>query len=100
MAEADNFPELAQFYQEEGHQPRHRGHDRQHARARHRARRIPPIGRHPDDPGADRADADADHLEAFGRSLRARALEPLAFLDTFLDMALHGLLPAGASAPA
>jgi len=27
------------------------------------------------------------------------ALEPLAFLDTFLDMALHGLLPPGAAAP-
>jgi hypothetical protein len=27
------------------------------------------------------------------------ALQPLAFLDAFLDMALHGLLPGAAAAP-
>jgi AcrR family transcriptional regulator len=94
MAEADNFPELAAFYQEEvinrGTRTMSGMLERGVARGEFR----------PMDVNLMHQVLMAPVLmlitwkHSVGPCPRAE-LEPLAFLDTFLDMALHGLLPQG-----
>jgi AcrR family transcriptional regulator len=93
-AEADNFPELARFYQDEVITPGTR------TMATMLERGIARGEFRPIDVKLMTQVLIAPMLmlitwkHSVGPCPRAE-LEPLAFLDTFLDMALHGLLPSG-----
>jgi hypothetical protein len=94
MAEADNFPELAHFYQEEvikrGTAAMSFMLERGIARGDFRAMDITLMTQVLMAPML----MLITWKHSVGPCPRAE-LEPLAFLDTFLDMALNGLLPAG-----
>jgi AcrR family transcriptional regulator len=99
MAEADNFPELARFYQEEviNRGTKAMSSMLERGIARGEFRRI--------DVNMMTQVLVAPMLSlimwkhSIGPCPRTE-LEPQAFLDTFLDMALHGLLPAATVTPA
>jgi len=95
-AEAGNFPELAQFYQEEvinrGTRMMSSMLERGIARGEFRPIDVTQM--------TQVLIAPMLMLVTWKHSVgpcERGALEPLAFLDTFLDMALHGLLPAPAA---
>jgi AcrR family transcriptional regulator len=94
MAEADNFPELARFYQEEvinrGTAAMSGMLERAIARGEFRPMDITLLTQVLLAPML----MLITWKHSVGPCPRAE-LEPLAFLDTFLDMALNGLLPAG-----
>ena len=98
-AEAGNFPELAMFYQEEvitrGTRMISSMLERGVSRGEFRAINVPQM--------TQVLIAPMLMLVTWRHSVgpcERNALQPLAFLDAFLDMALHGLLPGGPVAPA
>lgn len=97
MAEADNFPELACFYQEEvisrGTRAMAGMLERGIARGEFRPINVPMMTQVLFAPLL----ALITWKHSIGPCPRAE-LDPQAFLDSFLDMALHGLPPAAAGA--
>jgi hypothetical protein len=93
MAEASNFPELAKFYQEEvvrrGARMMSSMLERGVARGEFRSIDVPQL--------TQVLIAPMMMLTTWKHSAVAPCdcgeLRPLAFIDAFLDMALHGLLP-------
>jgi len=98
MAEADNFPELACFYQDEvirrGTRAMSTMLERGIARGDFRPINVPIMTQVLFAPLL----ALITWKHSIGPCPRAE-LDPQAFLDTFLDMALHGLLPAAVKTP-
>jgi AcrR family transcriptional regulator len=97
-AEAGNFPELATFYQDEvinrGTRMISSMLERGVSRGEFRAINVPQMTQVLIAPML----MLVTWRHSIGPCERA-ALQPLAFLDAFLDMALHGLLPGAAAAP-